>query len=316
MDYEKKYKEAQKWIESIYQKWIESIYSKLSHEHQMEAEAVFPELRESEDEKIRETLIENFKWFCGDFPEITKWGKDDNLLVKDILAWLERQGKSSDQIHYWTEEEIEPIISDYLRGAETYGGMIGRLRCLKPKSLEKQGEKNTKQVSIWKHWKDGIAGNGESEPIYLIKNGYTYSLSPCLSYECDYIELSELDNLMLEKQGNLKSDEWKEGDVVRHGGVLALVTNGRRAIKSNLEQITIQYPNEWVKTDSKERKYFFDGLEKQGEQKPAWSEEDQKNLQGIIDEIQANKNNAPSYDIPVYEGFLNWLKSLKQRIGG
>ena len=61
--------------------------------------------------------------------------------------------------------------------------------------------------------------------------------------------------------------------------------------------------------------------EKQGEQKPqydkpAWSEEDEKNLQGIIDEIQANKNNAPSYDIPVYEGFLNWYKSLKQRIGG
>lgn len=31
MDYEKKYKEAQKWIESI--------YSELSHEQQMEAEA-------------------------------------------------------------------------------------------------------------------------------------------------------------------------------------------------------------------------------------------------------------------------------------
>ena len=47
--------------------------------------------------------------------------------------------------------------------------------------------------------------------------------------------------------------------------------------------------------------------------KQEWSEEDEKNLQGIIDEIQANKNNAPSYDIPVYEGYLNWLKSLSSK---
>ncbi len=65
--------------------------------------------------------------------------------------------------------------------------------------LEKQGQESRK-VSIWKHWKDGIAGNGEGEPIYLIKVGNTYNLSSCLGFECDYIELSELDNLMLEKQ--------------------------------------------------------------------------------------------------------------------
>lgn len=43
MDYEKKYKEAQGWIEKI--------YPTLQHEHQMEAESFFPELKESEDEK-------------------------------------------------------------------------------------------------------------------------------------------------------------------------------------------------------------------------------------------------------------------------
>lgn len=64
--------------------------------------------------------------------------------------------------------------------------------------LEKQGEK--KKVSIWKHWKNGIAGHVDGKQTYLIKNGTTYSLSSCLGFECDYIELSELDNLMLEKQ--------------------------------------------------------------------------------------------------------------------
>ena len=71
---------------------------------------------------------------AGDSSDYRRW-----------LDWLEKQGKSSDQRHYWTEEEIEPIISDYLRGAEHYGGMIARLRCLKPKSLEKQCETYTKR---------------------------------------------------------------------------------------------------------------------------------------------------------------------------
>ena len=58
--------------------------------------------------------------------------------------------------------------------------------------LRKQEQK---KIPIWKHWKNGIAGNGEGKLVYLIKDGSTYSLSSCLSFECDYIELSELENL-------------------------------------------------------------------------------------------------------------------------
>lgn len=76
--------------------------------------------------------------------------------------------------------------------------------------LEKQGKQKPKKVSIWKHWKDGIAGNGEGEQTYLIKSGLRYSISSCLGYECDYIELSELDELLREeKQGKWsKEDEY------------------------------------------------------------------------------------------------------------
>ena len=70
--------------------------------------------------------------------------------------------------------------------------------------LEKRGQK-PKKVSIWKHWKDGIAGNGDGKPIFLVKIGNRYNLSSCLSTECDYIELSELDNLALERQYEQKS---------------------------------------------------------------------------------------------------------------
>ena len=64
---------------------------------------IFPELAQSEDERIRKTLIENFKFFGGDYLETSKWGKDDDLLVTDIIAWLEKQGSA------WSEEDEKNI---------------------------------------------------------------------------------------------------------------------------------------------------------------------------------------------------------------
>ena len=52
-------------------------------------------------------------------------------------------------------------------------------------------------------------------------------------------------------------------------------------------------------------------LEKQGEQKPAWNEVDERILKGIIGFISHSQH----YGVSNSE-MLNWLKSLKQRIGG
>lgn len=66
-------------------------------------------------------------------------------------------------------------------------------------STSSKSNQQSKEIPIWKHWKDGIAGNGEGKPIYLAKVGNTYSITSCLGLECDYIELSELDKLLSEK---------------------------------------------------------------------------------------------------------------------
>ena len=81
MDYEKKYKEAQKWRESI--------YSELSHEQQMEAEAFFPELQESEDERIRKEIIATIHLYYGEPLE------DE---AKEMIAWLEKLGEQKPAI--------------------------------------------------------------------------------------------------------------------------------------------------------------------------------------------------------------------------
>ena len=70
---------------------------------------------------------------------------DDRNVYKKYESFLKSLRPQS-KIHYWTEEEIEPIISDYLTGKEHYGGMIARLRCLKPKSSWKPSEEQMKAL--------------------------------------------------------------------------------------------------------------------------------------------------------------------------
>ena len=101
----------------------------LTSEQEKQLENIFPELAESEDERIVKDIICYLQVASRYVPQFQK---------EEWIAWLEKHGESSSKTHYWKEEEIEPIISDYLRGAEHYGGMIARLRCLKPKSLEKK----------------------------------------------------------------------------------------------------------------------------------------------------------------------------------
>ena len=142
MDYKEKYKQA---VERA-RVWKEK--SGMPTDRQGILDDIFPELAESEDEKIKKAIHIYLDWLDGRKDCQPK----GDYTIKDMIAWL-----------------------------------------------EKQGEKQQK-TPIWKHWKDGIAGNGEGKLIYLIKNGNDYLLSSCLGFECDYIELSELDNLLVERK--------------------------------------------------------------------------------------------------------------------
>lgn len=97
MDYEKKYKEAQGWIEKI--------YPTLQHEQQMEAEAFFPELKESENEKIRQAIHIYLDWLDGRKDCQPK----GDYTIKDMLAWLEKQGEQKSILNVPLREVILSI---------------------------------------------------------------------------------------------------------------------------------------------------------------------------------------------------------------
>ena len=193
------------WLEHIKQSWykegfIDGKYSGgTSKEWTINDVAIFKEIidfLENGTAKLQHDLTKYANWLKIQFTPIEKQGKQKSVWHN------EDEEPQRGSLILLIMQSGTPIVAKIIEPNHTFNH--GERWAYIDDLLEKQGEQNTKQVSIWKHWKDGIAGNGDGKTIYLIKNGYTYSLSSCLSYECDYIELSELDKLMIEKQGEQK----------------------------------------------------------------------------------------------------------------
>ena len=156
------------------------------------------ELTIEQKAKLYDEVVERAKkWY--NTPNVDKIPTFGNRIIEDIFPEL-YEPKDEE-----VRKEIIKLVQYY------YGATLG---CKHTVSRDKmlvwlEKQEQSKKTSIWKHWKNGIAGNGEGKLTFLIKSGPTYSLSSCLSFECDYIELSELDNLMLEEQDNFNSEYWR-----------------------------------------------------------------------------------------------------------
>ena len=144
MDYEKKYKEALERMKS----WAKGEHPECFSEAQKTAEFIFPELKESEDERIRKSLINFLK-----SPFV-----NENITDKKVapwIAWLEKQGNKSVNI------DVESMVSSYEQRLESQGGtkytplvnmclisfrhgVENVLEELNLKKLEKQGELKVK----------------------------------------------------------------------------------------------------------------------------------------------------------------------------
>ena len=89
MDYEKAYKEALERASRI------KDYNTIATPQET-AESIFPELKESEDERIRKELIQ----FIEDYPEMLPNGRYSRF---DFFAWLQKQREP--KLMEWSEED-------------------------------------------------------------------------------------------------------------------------------------------------------------------------------------------------------------------
>ena len=82
MDYEKKYKEALNWMKDV--------YPTLEGATKEDAEHYFPELKESEDERIRKWIIDDIKYNMNNE---TLNNSEYKKKAEKAIAWLEKQGE-------------------------------------------------------------------------------------------------------------------------------------------------------------------------------------------------------------------------------
>ena len=113
MDYEQKYKEALEKAKEYY-----ALCEKCGAKDTVDfLEDSFPELKESEDEKVRKEILEVAKTVV--LRDGTLYGKKYNC--REWIAWLEKQGQQKPV--EWSEEDertVKGIINDIQERLEDY----------------------------------------------------------------------------------------------------------------------------------------------------------------------------------------------------
>jgi hypothetical protein len=103
MDYEKAYKEA---LERAKDCLADGTITSTAEKY---IEAIFPELKENEDEKIRKAIHIYLDWLDGrkDYEPKGKY------TIKDMIAWLEKQMPSDAALEYLKENHSPSEVSDF-----------------------------------------------------------------------------------------------------------------------------------------------------------------------------------------------------------
>jgi len=126
MNYEKEYKEALERAAAIHNETVVPTPSTKGA-----CEYIFHELAENKDEEIRKELIEYFKWNAQQIL--------NNFDNKDVIAWLEKQGKNDMGISEATKQKLEDSLN---------------------KALEKETPES---------WNESLEKQGEQKPVNEVK---------------------------------------------------------------------------------------------------------------------------------------------------
>ena len=285
MDYEKAYKDALEWIRDLYPTMEGSVKE--------DAEHFFPELAESEDERIRNRIIGYLKQDIEEHPERKE-------RINEMLAYLEKQKEQSITAND-LDEEIHRFFNDCIdvHEAKLYGSINERVipvDCyeITARHFAKWAEKQKKQKPAEcgctndeseydKGYREGHRFGLRQTEDYMLPGGKTFSgLIPC------WINApSELQPAHKYHGKNV---------VVMHennGGFRCCFIDDEKATTIHLPEDTL----------------FVEGWRKQ----PAeWSEEDSRILYNVIAFVGYAAGQRGVRDNEFIEA-NNWLKSLPER---
>ena len=355
MDYKKKYDQALENLKRI----------KTANEDNKELvnfiEYEYPELKESEDERIKNLMIKVFKSYQNPSYHINtdKW---EGMEISKILSWLEKQGKQKPKtkpaLEVWKDMRFEVYQqASGNRHEPNYSDDSTKMFSLTDidEIFEKVAEKQGEQMPTYKIepkfkvgdyiWtiqdaKDGdvLALNGEVFIYAHRKQMYPIAVAHCFvdstgkfchDGEFGYIENGNSISPATKEQRDLLFFKMKEAgyewdaekkELKMAESVQPELPNGEdygidslyhaeRILEKTLGEVEGYQSDDGIL----EHKCAIEAVKRLYKQKPTWSEEDEHILEAIIKEIEANKTAGPEYDEKVYDMFLSWLKSLKER---
>ena len=306
MDYEKAYKETlekartiikNRNASSVWKDWLCN---------------TFPELQESEDEKIRKELLEHCKNQAKPYvqtgnkcPQIQSW-----------ITWLEKQNKFIEinpsefdlqlnrllkQFKSLPKEELESSLSFYLNVIQNDGTY----------KEEEQGKQkpffNVGDTIIKKHNSD-INKFGQFTITDITGGKYWYNdRIICDINEQNDWELVEQKPADVEEPdffNDFKAKDWYVSKV--DGKIHNMTYNPIDSDKPKSKHVIDEGKDEM---DS-----CFTKMMNGEKVSPAWSEEDERMFHVIIADFKGFKHENTSTLEPHFDECIKWLKSLKQRI--
>lgn len=275
MDYKEKYKEALERCKKEFN------FNNLAYSHEeikQRLERVFPELKESEDEKIRKYLIDVVNDYC-------KGSEHDGC-----IAWLEKQGEQK------PVDKVEPKfnVGDWITNNKLLVGQVtsfdGEYYHYMRKGIEHLLHiSNTYNWHLWtiEDAKDGdVLTDGDLPFIFKKIDAYNYTYAYC--------GISLSGNFRIDSDGELGEWTW--------------MLDIKPATKEQRELLFQKMKEAGYEWDAEKKEL------KKIEHKFAWSEEDEKFFKTAIWHLSHSISDGKSTDI--HSDTTAWLKTLKQRMKG
>lgn len=360
--YEKKYKEALEKVKI----WQNHLYEVDDKDYADELNYIFPELKESEDEKIRKELITH----CSNTRCVTEEGAER---IAKWIAWLEKQGNEYPTFK-WHDineepEEMKELFCEWESDDATwhdvafYDAETKTFRhAKKPINVTKwvyvseilsedeillkypifdyshanirQKDYAPKQEPKFKVGDWVARGNVKAQIIGIEDNKYCFN---GYKVRCSTIDKQyHLWTIEDANDGDVLASKDKEDILIyKSYSVIDLLLTSHISFSKKEGFCPRQYSawdsNEFIPATKEQRnllfqkmheaKYMWDSDSKQllslkaepsGEQRPAWSEEDEKFFKTALWHISYSISNGKSTDI--HCDTTEWLKSLKDRI--
>ena len=258
-------------------------------------ETLFPELKESEDEKVRKELIKHLK-------ELSDWKEDEVIPVKNPsyyrqwISWLEKQAERK------TPQWMIDFLDDYRRKIgcsldhDEARDVDGKILCIM-QWLENQGaqkpEENKGNIggisANWSEEDEKILGD-IIEDVMTLHSGKTLGV------------IRNKINWLKSLKGRVQTKhEWSEEDSYYINNIIHIIEEIKNAPLKRREDWEA-YIN-WLKS-----------IKGRIQPKQEWSEEDKKIINGLIDSLtRISLNTRTDSTSPNYTFYkeIDWLKSIR-----